>query len=180
MMAVGYLNVSVVGLLLATFTTRFIYPLVSLEGRRFWVLGTLPLERRDIIWSKFLFAAMISLAPCLTLVLLSDVMLQLGNDSILVVGLHLLTAAALCLGLCGIAVGLGALLPNMRESAPAKIASGFGGTMTLVTSILFIMATVACSAIPTYWWFLERVQGKVPDGWWRDLGMGSMLSLIHI
>ena len=54
---IGFLNIGVVGLLWATFTTRFVYPLLSLEGRRFWVLGTAPLPRRTILWSKFLFAA---------------------------------------------------------------------------------------------------------------------------
>ncbi len=178
MMSVGYLNVSVVGLLLATFTTRFIYPLVSLEGRRFWVLGTLPLSRRDIVWGKFWFASMISLTPCLSLVLLSDIMLQLANDSALVVASHLLTSTALCLGLCGIAVGLGARFPNLRESTPAKIASGFGGTMTLVLSISYIIATVLCGALPTYWWFAEQIQGIAPNSWWRAWGLGSFPSVI--
>ena len=36
---VSFLNLSVVGLLMSTFTTRFIYPMLSLEGQRFWLLG---------------------------------------------------------------------------------------------------------------------------------------------
>ncbi len=39
---VSFLNLSVVGLLMSTFTTRFIYPMLSLEGQRFWLLGLLP------------------------------------------------------------------------------------------------------------------------------------------
>ena len=42
---VSFLNVSVVGLLFSTFTTRFIFPMISLEGRRFWILGLLPIDR---------------------------------------------------------------------------------------------------------------------------------------
>jgi hypothetical protein len=38
---IGYLNLAVVGLILSTFTTRFVYPMISLEGRRFWILGLL-------------------------------------------------------------------------------------------------------------------------------------------
>ena len=36
---------------------RFIYPLLSLEGRKFWILGLLPLEREQLLWGKFAFAA---------------------------------------------------------------------------------------------------------------------------
>ena len=39
---ISFLNLAVVGLILSTFTTRFIFPMISLEGRRFWILGMLP------------------------------------------------------------------------------------------------------------------------------------------
>jgi ABC-2 type transport system permease protein len=61
---VSFLNVSVVGLLLSTFTTRFIFPMISLEGRRFWILGLLPVRRDEILWGKFLFAVGASIVPC--------------------------------------------------------------------------------------------------------------------
>ena len=73
---VSFLNLAVVGLIMSTFTSRFIFPAISLEGRRFWVLGRLPIRRETILWSKFLFAAIGSIAPCGILILLSDVMLR--------------------------------------------------------------------------------------------------------
>ncbi len=54
---ISFLNLAVVGLILSTFTTRFIFPMISLEGRRFWILGLLPVRRETILWGKFLFAA---------------------------------------------------------------------------------------------------------------------------
>ena len=69
---VSFMNLSVVGLLMSTFTTRFVFPLVSLEGRRFWLLGLLPLKRDSILWAKFLFSVGCLLIPCGLLILLSD------------------------------------------------------------------------------------------------------------
>ena len=69
---VSFMNLSVVGLLMSTFTTRFVFPLVSLEGRRFWLLGLLPLKRESILWAKFLFSVGCLLIPCGMLILLSD------------------------------------------------------------------------------------------------------------
>ena len=43
---ISFLNLAVTALILSTFTSRFIFPLLSLEGRNFWVLGLLPLRPR--------------------------------------------------------------------------------------------------------------------------------------
>ncbi len=58
----------------------------------------------------------------------------------LVMASHQLTCLILCFGLAGIAVGMGARLPNLREPSPSRIAAGFGGTLCLVVSTLYILA----------------------------------------
>lgn len=148
---VSFLNLAVVGLILSTFTTRFIYPLLSLEGRRFWILGQLPVDRDTILWGKFLFAACGSWIPCAALVGISDVMLDV---SMMVVAVHQLICLLLCLGLAGMAVGFGAMMPNFREQSPSKIAAGFGGTLNLVLSALYIMAVVLMTALPCHFFLL--------------------------
>ena len=153
---IGYLNLAVVGLILSTFTTRFVYPMISLEGRRFWILGLLPVHRDQIVWSKFLFSFVGSLGPCCSLVLLSDGMLGIPWPLIVQ---HELCCLMLCMGLSGIAVGLGARMPDLRESSPSKISSGFGGTLSLVVSSLFIMATVMLAAVPTHLFLLSHTLG---------------------
>ncbi len=151
---IGFLNLAVVGLILSTFTTRFVFPMISLEGRRFWILGLLPVHRDQIVWSKFLFSFVGGMVPCCGLVLLSDAMLGLKPGLILV---HEFCCVVLCLGLSGIAVGLGARMPDLRESSPAKISSGFGGTLSLVVSSMFIMAVVIVAALPTHLNLLKSV-----------------------
>jgi ABC-2 type transport system permease protein len=146
---VSFLNLAVVGLILSTFTTRFIYPLISLEGHCLWVLGLLPIQRNTILWGKFWFASIGSWIPCALLVLLSDLMLQVPP---LVVWIHQLTCLLLCVGLAAIAVGLGATMPNFRETSPSKIAAGFGGTLNLVLSALYIMLIVVLMALPCHFY----------------------------
>ena len=144
---ISFLNLAVVGLILSTFTTRFIFPMISLEGRRFWILGLLPVARQRILWGKFLFAASGSTLACCALVAASDVMLRID---LLVLFVHQVAALVLCVGLSGIAVGLGATLPDMREQSPAKIAAGFGGTLNLIVSAAYIAVVVAATTVPTY------------------------------
>jgi len=179
---IGFLNLAVVGLILSTFTTRFVYPMISLEGRRFWILGLLPVHRDQIVWSKFLFSFIGGLLPCAGLVILSDSMLGLPGRLIL---LHAYCCLLLCLGLSGIAVGLGARMPELRESSPSKISSGFGGTLCLVLSSLFIMVVVIVAALPTHLFLLARTLGPAvvaPDGLlaWAGGTMGAAASVAAV
>lgn len=184
---VSFLNLSVVGLLMSTFTTRFIFPMISLEGRRFWFLGLLPLRRDAILWSKFFFAAGGSILPCAGLILLSDVMLGMLQISPVVVASHQLTCAVLCLGLSGIAVGLGARLPNLREESPARIAAGFGGTLNLVISTLYILAVVLLTALPCHFYLgayhthpVSLLSGEAPLHRWLEFWLisGTVASVL--
>jgi ABC-2 type transport system permease protein len=52
------------------------------------------------------------------------------------------------------AVGFGAMMPNFREQSPSKIAAGFGGTLNLVLSALYIMAVVLMTALPCHFYLL--------------------------
>lgn len=148
---ISFLNLGVTALILSTFTSRFIFPMLSLEGRNFWVLGLLPLSRSQILWGKFAFATGISLVSTELLVVLGDLMLRMGPMMIL---LHMGMVLVLCLGLSGISVGLGARLPNLKEDDPSRIASGFGGTLNLLVSLVFIFAVVMSLALPCHLYFL--------------------------
>ena len=152
---VSFMNLSVVGLLMLTFTTRFVFPLVSLEGRRFWLLGLLPLKRDSILWAKFLFSVGSLLLPCGLLILLSD--WRLGIPAMLIVQ-HQGTSLLLCLGLSGIGVGLGARLPVITEQSPSRIAAGFGGTLNLVISTLFIVLVLALATLPCHVYLARQME----------------------
>ncbi len=159
---IGLLNVGLVGLILSTFTTRFIFPMISLEGRRFWILGSLPIERDTILWSKLIFAFVGTIVPCATLVILSDVMLNIAHSTPMIAVVHQVACWALCLGLSAIAVGLGAHLPSMRESSPSKIAAGFGGTLNLVLSGIFIVSVVVVAAVLSSILLQPQAEGNSP------------------
>jgi len=139
------LNLCAIALLLCTYAGRFIYPLLSLEGRKFWVLGLLPLRREQLLWGKFAFSMTGGLFLAGSLILLSDLMLQMPLDA---VALHLVTVVVLTAGLSGLSVGLGACMPNFRETDPSKIVGGFGGTLNLVAGLGYLLAILILMAGP--------------------------------
>lgn len=80
------------------------------------------------------------------------------------VALQLLTVWILCFGVSGIAVGLGATFPEMKEPDPSKIAAGFGGTLNLVASLIYILLVIGIMALPCHLYSLtQAVAQKSPD-----------------
>jgi ABC-2 type transport system permease protein len=164
------LNLATTGLLLCIYTGRFIYPMLSLEGKKFWILGLLPLRRERLLWGKFAFSAVGSLLIAEGLIVLSDLMLAMPW---LVIVLHLLTVLVLAVGLSGLSVGLGACMPTFRETDPSKIAAGFGGTLNLVAGMLFLIAVIALMALP---WHAQAATARPAEG----LGSEDLLSLLGL
>jgi ABC-2 type transport system permease protein len=142
---ISFFYVGVVGLLICIYTGRFVFPLFSLEGRKFWILGLLPIERGQLLWGKFAFASAGAVLIGEFLVLLSDLTLGMAWPAVV---LHALTTAVLAFGLSGLSVGLGACLPNFRETDPSRIVSGFGGTMNLLVSLVFLLIVLGLMAGP--------------------------------
>jgi ABC-2 type transport system permease protein len=142
---ISLLNLISVALLMCAYTGRFIYPLLSLEGRKFWVLGLLPMRRERLLWGKFIFSAVGTLFVAEGLMAVSDLAIGMPRH---VLALHLVVVAVLAVGLSGLSVGIAAWMPNFRETDPSKIAIGFGGTMNLVACLLFLLLVIGAMALP--------------------------------
>jgi ABC-2 type transport system permease protein len=168
---ISYLNLAASALTLSTLTTRFVFPQFSLEGRRLWILGLAPLGLHRVILQKFWMSCLTAMIITVSLMVASSAMLNLPWMKVLffAFSIGLMSAA-----LSGLAVGLGALFPNFKEDNPSKIVSGFGGTLCLVISFIYITLFVALAALPD----LRRVSGIgfiIPD--WFAHGFAVFLSL---
>ncbi len=136
---VAFLNLAVAALALSTLTTRFIFPQFSLEGQKFWILAMSPIRLEAIVVQKFITSAIMTSVAMLTIVFLSSHSLKFTTPDSVFFGLAMLQ---LSLGLNGLSVGLGVIFPNLHEDNTAKIVSGFGGTLCLVLSFLFIISLI--------------------------------------
>ncbi|MBN9120410.1 MAG: hypothetical protein J0I06_14840 [Planctomycetes bacterium] len=143
--AISLTNLSGTAILLCAGLSRFVFPLISLEGRKFWILGLTPVSRDQILRGKFAFAATGSLLISEGLILVSDALLVVPWQGLL---LHAVTVAVIALGLSALNVGLGAYLPNFRETDPSKIVVGFGGTVNMVVGLAFLVAVIGTMVVP--------------------------------
>ncbi|HVS39548.1 MAG TPA: hypothetical protein VMS17_28585 [Gemmataceae bacterium] len=171
---VSWLHLGVVGLLICIYTGRFVFPLLSLEGRKFWILGLLPVDRGQLLWGKFAFASAGALLIGEFLVLLSDMTLEMPWPAVL---LHVLTVIVLALGLSGLSVGMGACLPSFRETDPSRIVSGFGGTMNLLAGLLFLLAVLTLTAGPWHLLAASRLEDDGTAAWAVLIGAAMGVAL---
>ena len=141
------LNVAASLLILASLTTRFVYPAVSLEGPRFWMLGLAPISLRRIVWIKLGLACGTTGLFTIALGVLSAVRLQMPAS---LAALTLASLAAATVGLCGLAVGLGSLFPDFDEDNPSRIVSGMGGTLCFLLSMVYVLVVTLALALVVF------------------------------
>jgi ABC-2 type transport system permease protein len=157
---VAFLNLGVCSLNLASVTTRFVFPQFSLEGRRLWIVGMAPMGMARVVKTKFWLASISSLLVTSGLITLSCCLLKMNWERVLFFGAVI---TVMTFALNGLAVGLGVLYPNLKETNPNKIVSGFGGTLCFVLSSFYILASVlllflgAAGVHPRQSWAVEGV-----------------------
>ncbi len=159
---VACLNVGSVSLILATQTSRFVFPLISLEGHRFWILRLAPLSLRQLIWQKFWLSVVTTSGVTVGLALMSGYLLELEP------AFYFMTVYGVALtnlGLAGLAVGLGSLYPTLSEDNPARIVSGMGGTLNLLLSIGYISLLVSAQGIVLLWDVAAFLTGRGDFFW---------------
>jgi ABC-2 type transport system permease protein len=113
---------------------------------------------------KFWLATTVALALTLSLTLLSGHLLRLDPARI---AFFAAAITIMTFTLNAVAVGLGVLYPNFRETNPSKIVSGFGGTFCLVLSFLYIFVSVVILALgsPWGWRDLDPQPGRAAMAW---------------
>jgi ABC-2 type transport system permease protein len=165
---VAFLNLTSLGLILATLTTRFVFPQFSLEGQRFWLVGLSPSSLNQIVLGKFWASAFGCGGITLGLMSFSFVSLHLDASLRWLIGF---CVVMMSLGLSGIAVGTGVLFPNLKQHNAAQIVSGFGGTFCLILSLGYVAVTVTTVAVPSH---LLYTRGTP-----LDFGFASAAGLIY-
>jgi ABC-2 type transport system permease protein len=152
------LNFGVCSLTLSTLTTRFIFPMFSLEGRRLWILGLSPVGMPRIFRQKLLLFSGITGSATCVLMFISGLRLGMNGSELAYYcgGIVLMST-----GLNALALSLGVLFPNFHDASPARIVSGFGGTLCLILNFIFIIGFLAIFLWPFLAGQSPRTAGNV-------------------
>ncbi len=159
---VMFLNFAFTGFILATLSVRFVFPLISLEGRSFWVVRSAPVSVNLLFWEKFFLAFVVFMGLCEMIVWFSNRVLNVTEVMMLITTVGTFTMGV---ALTGLAVGMGALFPDFEEESPMRIASTPGGVMTVILSLAYAALMVFIISWPAKGYFLYMMgRGPLPAG----------------
>ncbi len=160
--AVSYMNLGLAGFVISALSARFVFPMVSLEGRAFWVIKSSPITLSGFLWTKFLIAIVPLLVIGEFLIIVTDHFLRVSPS---VFWISVVTMFFMTFGIVSMGVGLGAIYPRFNFENPAKIAVGFGGVIYMVLSIIYIGIIVFLEAYPAYVIFVSRHYKSLLSAW---------------
>jgi len=160
--AISYLNMGLSGFVLSALCARFVYPMVSLEGKCFWIIKSAPISLKRFLWTKFWLAwpGLVIIAEAL--ILITNSYLKVGA---VVFWVSAITIFILSFAIVGLALGLGALYPRFNIDNPAKIAVGFGGVVYMILSMIMIFLVVVIEAYPTYLFYVANYTSNSLSVW---------------
>ena len=144
---IAFANFAFTGFVLATLAVRFVFPTISMEGKSFWALKSAPVKTSLIFWEKFALAFFFFAGLAEVLAYISCRMLGLPPLVSLINHLGVLLVS---FSLTGLAVGMGAIFPNFEEQNPSRIASGAGGMLAAILSLVYVCIVVILAAYPTH------------------------------
>jgi ABC-2 type transport system permease protein len=141
----AFCNLGLAAFVTTAVAVRFVYPMVSLEGRSWWILRSAPISLRQLWWSKFWTGYVPLLALGELLVAATNYFLGVGSYLTLVFAVTLvpLVAAVTSLGLA-----FGAAYPRLDTQNAAQIATGFGAIVYMVVCLGVIALISALEAWP--------------------------------
>ena len=137
------------GFLSASVALRFAFPMMSLEGRSFWALRSMPVRISKVYWTKFIIGFLLVLTLGLLISYFSNkpfVRLTPANRMLLWFGLY--SSFVISLTMTALNLGFGGYFVNYQERNPIRIASSQGATLTFLLTLVYLVILVALFAIP--------------------------------
>jgi ABC-2 type transport system permease protein len=154
---VSFINLGLAGFVLAALSVRFLFPSVSMEGRSFWIIRTLPVSFRKLLWCKYLIYFPPFLLFSQLLVYFSNKILQVPDFFLY---LSMLNILAVAFALTGLAIGIGALMPSFKSDHPSRIAVGPGGVLYMLLSFLYLFLMLLIQLRPVWYYVIHAVEQR--------------------
>lgn len=165
---ISYLNLGTIALTLGMLSTRFIFPQWSMECKRMWIIGLTPVSIGKLLITKLLVSAGLCMFITMALMIGSNIMLRVPAY---MMWLSLGTMFIMGITLPALALGLGAIFPNTKEDNMAHIVASFGGTLTLVLSLTYIITILALEVMPVHLYFTKQMISRAVFCKWMTITM---------
>lgn len=149
-----FLNIGFIGLVMSAVGARLILPVISMEGKSFWIVKTLPLTIKKYIFYKLLIYTIFIVSTGLLISILSLNLLKTDKiiNFITVFSTVLITSV-----IAGCGIGLGAVFADFKIKNPEDLITGIAGLFYMFITFLFIALLLFLEAGPVKDYYLSKI-----------------------
>lgn len=176
---VVFLNLALTGFVLAAIAARFVFPMLSLEGRTLWLLRSAPVDAGTLLASKF----RIGVVPLTGLALLLS-----GTTGILLgvprglFTLNLLAIVGLGCAFTAQALAWGVLYPQFESENAAQIPTSLGGLLFMLGALITLGLVTFAQIWSLRGFLVSGLPGReprsaLPAELWLAAGLTAILCL---
>jgi ABC-2 type transport system permease protein len=174
----AFLNMGLAGFVLAAVSVRFIYPSISAEGGAFWIIKSSPLSMGRLLLGKYILYILPMLILGEVLIIITNYFLHVTMIMMIISSVTMFFAI---FGIIAMAIGFGAIYPKFKYENIAQVATGFGGLMYMISSVIFMTIIVLIESGPVHLFFKIEMSGASITGlqWlWIILAFLSVFLII--
>ncbi len=142
------------GFLVASLALRFVFPMISLEGRTMWLIRSSPLHSRRLFLFKIAVAVSVVAFLGVSVAFFSNLpFMRIVRHDLSLMLLGLASTFLLVIGIVSVNLGLGGYFANYGEKNPIRVASSQGATLTFLLNLVFLLLAVISVLIPITLYF---------------------------
>ncbi len=172
---VSFLNLGLAGFVVAAIAARFVFPGMSLEGKMMWLLRSSPLDIRTLFLAKYWVGTIPLLLIALPLIVVTNIILE---ASPLILGITTVSMVGVTFAMTALALGLGAIFPNLGTTNAAEIPTSFGGLIFMMSAVSYLAVVVILLAWPVNGFLQAQLAGQSGGAGVAPLALGGVGALL--
>jgi len=149
-----FLNIGFIGVILSAVGARFVLPVISTEGRGFWIFKAAPFSMAKYIIYKFLVYGILIIIIGQIVALLSIKILK-SDEFINYVTIF--STFFITLVISGVGVGLGGYFADFGIKNPEDLITGVAGVVYMFAAILFVSVVLIIEAGMVKEYYMARM-----------------------
>ncbi|PKL92943.1 MAG: hypothetical protein CVV21_00950 [Candidatus Goldiibacteriota bacterium HGW-Goldbacteria-1] len=140
-----FLNIGFIGFIISAIGSRFILPVISVEGRAFWIYRSAPTTMTKYVIDKFIAYGIPMMIIGLVIALLS---IRILKSDPFINYVTIFSTVCVTLVISGVGTGFGGYFANFKIKNAEEMITGVAGLSYMFVTMVFIGITLALVADP--------------------------------
>ncbi|MBM4167592.1 MAG: hypothetical protein FJ215_00300 [Ignavibacteria bacterium] len=160
------------GFLVASLALRFVFPMISLEGKTMWLIRSAPLRSRRLFFFKITVAVAVVALLGTSVAFFSNLpFMRIVRHDLSLMLFGLVSTLLLVVGIVSVNLGLGSYFANYGEKNPIRVASSQGATLTFLLNLVFLLLAMISLLFPVSLYFEALWKSMTFSPQWFFLGV---------